>query len=280
MSQVRIVTDSSAELDPSVAVELGITVIPLDICRGADTITDDPCFCSGDFFHQVVKNREHLCVRPPAAQRFETAYRRLSHETSDIVSLHLSSAMNPTVSAACQARDQLLGRVDIRVIDTRFVSHALGYIVTQTAKTAARGASLDDVVKYARDLISRTYYAFAVPTPEALKNSGIYQETYNFGVNGGRHILPLLTLEDGVITPQFQMRSRGPIVDRLTEFVTEFTEWEHLSLVHTSLNPEVKAFRERLSEVANSKQFTEHVYGPVWGSIVGPQAMGAVIVAP
>jgi len=279
MSQVRIVTDSSAELDPSVAAELGITVVPLDICRGSDTVEDSPCFCSGDFFHQMIKNREHICVRPPASQRFETAYRRLSRETSDIVSLHLSAAMSPTVNAACQARDQLLGRVDIRVIDTRFVSHALGYIVMQTAKTAARGASLDDVVKYARDLISRTYYAFSVPTPEMLQDSGIYQETYNFGVNG-RRILPLLTLEDGIITPQFQMRSRGPIVERLAEFVTEFTEWEHLSLVHTPLNPEVKAFREKLSEVADSKQFTEHVYGPVWGSIVGPQAMGAVIVAP
>jgi len=274
MSDARIVTDSSADLSPQVARELGIEVVPLGIRLGSGVMVEGRDLHPLRFHGRVAREGLTATVVAPTPGQFGDAYARLARETSNILSIHLSSRLSGTVQAATRGRLRLLGRCHVSVIDSQAISRGLGILVTEAAKAAQNGVAASEIVRLVRGMIPRTYLAFYVQDPDHLRRHGFLRQSPGalFDVSAR----PILTMEEGEITRVRRLRGRGTALERLFEFVAEFRRLKELSVLHSGLVPEVEEFRARLAESLPSEILKEHIYGPALGAYIGPRALGVV----
>src|SRR5207253_9344160 len=82
----------------------------------------------------------------PTLASFEEAYRRLTSQGCDIVSIHMSSKISGTFNAALIASTSDGVPADrIAIVDSRTISMAEGWVAVRTAEAAREGKSLDEI---------------------------------------------------------------------------------------------------------------------------------------
>jgi DegV family protein with EDD domain len=275
MANARIVTDSAAELDPGLAEELRIAVVPWRIRVGEETVPDGPRLRDASFYRERARKRSPLTALAPTAGDLTRVYESLARETEEIVSIHPSTQFAPLVRIANGARRGLVGRCRIHVLNAQFMSRALGLLVVEAAKAAAEGMSGEDIVRWINGLIPYMYMAFYVDAPRKIVRPSASVDMDEWG--GTATFTPLLLIEEGEIVPLLRSRRRGSPVERLVEFVTEFEGLRHVSLVHTGMREEINPLKAQLSEALPDLAFEEHIYGPVLASRIGSDAIGAVV---
>ncbi|MGI5915345.1 MAG: DegV family protein [Anaerolineae bacterium] len=275
MSNARIVTDSTAELSADIVRELDITVVPWQLTVGFETMMDDPSLRSVAFYKEMIRKKASPTAVAPTVRQLQDVYNKLAVETDEIISIHASSEMGRTVQAATQARAALLGRCDVTVIDSRFISCALGMLVTEAARAAQHGLSGAEIARMVYGMIPRTYFAFYVETLDYLKRNGLVTNSREMAGSAG--FKPLLLLEEGEVVAMQRSRHRGTPAERLIEFVSEFPRVERAVLLHAGLSNSAEEVKTQATEALPDITIDEHIYGPVFGSYVGPGALGMVV---
>jgi len=277
VGQVKIVTDSTADLPAEVATALGITVVPLNVHFGREVLRDGVDITSDEFFRRLRSSQVPPVTSPPSAKTFEEVYARLSQTTDNILSLHISSKLSQTCANALRASRAYLGRINIHVLDSMSTSRGLGILASAAAEAARSGASLDDLVRMMRAFIPRVYVAFFVDTLDYLERGGRIGKAQAL-LGTMFNVKPLLAIEEGEIVPLEKLRNRARAIERLCEFVLEFSDIRQLIILHHDNAQEVAELVELIHTLRPTQQYEVTTYGPVLATHVGPRAMGVVVL--
>jgi DegV family protein with EDD domain len=278
MGKVAIVTDSTAFLEPGAAQELDITVVPLNVHIGDETLRDGIDITPEAFFQRLEQGGSIPRTSPPSVQTFERVYANLHTRTDQILSIHISGRLSQTLNHAQRGAESLLGRCKIVVVDSLTTSLGLGILAKAAARAAQEGANLDEIVRLVRGMIPHIYVVFYVDEMDYLERGrriGRAQAILGTMLN----IKPLLFVEDGEIIPLEKVRTHEKAVEKLFEFVAEFSELEQAAIVqrHPTPTEETKMLLERLEQLFPGMEFPIIQYGPVLASHIGPSAMGVVV---
>jgi DegV family protein with EDD domain len=279
MPKVRIVTDSTAHFfDPAFPEKHNVTVVPLRIHFGSQAFEEGTGISSEQFFRRVAAGGPIPTATSPTVEQFISVYQDLSQTTDKILSIHLSGKLSRTVHNARAGAESVLGRCKVQVIDSLTTSIGLGVLVEAAALAAERGASQEEIVRIVRGMIPRLYTVFFIETMGFLANAGrIGKAQATLGEMLG--IKPFLTLEDGDIVPMEKVRTRQQAVEKLVEFVVEFSAIEHAAILQSSATPteDTRLLLERLAIDFPGRQWPVLAYGPSLSTFLGPDAMGIVI---
>jgi DegV family protein with EDD domain len=278
MGKVAIVTDSTAFLEPGEAQELDITVVPLNVHIGDETLRDGIDITPEAFFQRLEQGGPIPRTSPPSVQTFERVYANIHTRTDEILSIHLSGRLSQTLNHAQRGAEGLLGRCKIIVVDSLTTSLGLGILAKGAARAAQEGANLDEIVRLVRGMIPHIYIVFYVDEMDYLERGrriGRAQAILGTMLN----IKPLLFVEDGEIIPLEKVRTHEKAVEKLFEFVAEFSELEQAAIVqrHATPTEETKMLLERLEQLFPGIEFPIIQYGPVLASHIGPSAMGVCV---
>ncbi len=277
--KVRIVTDSSAQfMDPSIVQRYNITVVPLKIQIGAQVYREGIDLDSDGFFRKMSEKNARPSLLAPDVDQFAEIYARLNRSTDRILSLHLSRSMHDTWQNAKAATQTLLGRCEIAVLDSQTTSVGLGLLVEAAAKMAEQTDSLDEVVRGVRAMISRIYAIFFVDSLDYLQHGGLVSESQAI-LGGMLGIKPFLTIEEGELITMEKVRTRPQAIDKLVEFVTEFSSVDYLVILQNTshLTDQTRMLQERLALEFVDRPFPVVVYKPSLGTFIGPDAMGIIV---
>ena len=276
MPRVKILTDSTADLPPGVAEELGITVLPLTIQLGNKKLRDGIDVTPADFVERMAHVTAPPITLPPTAKHFEQAYAELTKGGNGVVAIHVSSKLSTTFRTATRAATPLLGRHKIVVIDSQLVTVGMGMLVTAAGRAAASNASLDEVVRLVRGMIPRIYIGFFVETLDYLERGGRIGKAQ--AVLGTMlNIKPLLILEEGEIVALEKVRNRAKAIEKMVEFITEFTHIQKLVVLHGNTPLDVQMLIEQTNLVIPNLDISVDHYGPVTATHVGTDALGVVV---
>ncbi len=276
MPPVKIITDSTAEISPELAASLGITVLPLTIQLGNKTYREGIDLTSKDFFSKLARTTATPLLNPPTVAQFEQALDELMKETDEIVVILNSSKLSRTYHNAQRAASPLMGRAKIRLIDSQLLSTGLGMIVVSAARAALEGADVEEVVRLARGLIPRTYIAAFADTLEYLERSGRIRKAQAI-LGTMLNIKPLLILEEGEIVVLEKVRTRATAVEKLVEFIIEFTHIEKMDVLHSTTPEDVALLIEQVNLQLPNLDMKVEIYGPSLGAFLGPGALGVVV---
>ena len=276
MPRVKILTDSTADLPPGVAAELGITVLPLTIQLGNKKLRDGIDVTPADFVERMAHVTAPPITLPPTAKHFEQAYTELTKGGNAVVAIHVSSKLSTTFRTATRAAAPLLGRHKIVVIDSQLVTVGMGMLVTAAGRAAANDASLDEVVRLVRGMIPRIYIGFFVESLDYLERGGRIGKAQ--AVLGTMlNIKPLLILEEGEIVALEKVRNRAKAIEKMVEFITEFTHVQKLVVLHGNTPLDVQMLVEQTNLVIPNLDISVDHYGPVTATHVGTDALGVVV---
>ncbi|GAI35226.1 unnamed protein product, partial [marine sediment metagenome] len=115
---VKIVTDSSADLPPQLAQQLGITVVPLYVRFGSEVYRERVDISDDEFYQRLLHGPTHPVTIQPSPQDFVNAYQELSPEADGIVSIHISSKLSGTCNSALQGKEMTDKGCPIEVVDS------------------------------------------------------------------------------------------------------------------------------------------------------------------
>lgn len=276
MSRVRILTDSTADLPPDVVERLGITVLPLTIHLGPKNLRDGIDTNAEDFVTLLARTATPPTTSAPTSREFDETFAELTKGGGEVVAIHASSKLSPTYRVAQRAAAPLLGRSKIVVIDSQLITVGLGMLVVAAAQAAADGATTEEVVRLVRGMIPRIYLGFFVETLDYLERGGRIGKAQAL-LGAMLNIKPLLILEEGDIVALEKVRNRSKAIEKLVEFITEFTRIERMVILHSSTPDDVKLLIEQINLVVPNLDIQVDHYGPVAATHLGPSALGVVV---
>jgi len=278
LSSIQIVTDSTAQLDPDLVQQLGITVVPLEISFGKQKFREGVDLSPHEFFRRVAQSSVMPASAPPTVEQFRQVYARLGQSADRILSIHISGKLNQTCANARSAADHFLGRCEIIVIDSWTISLGLAILTQAAARAARQNHSLDDIVRLTRGMIPHLYAVFFTETLEYLERENHLSKSQAIlGTMMG--IKPFLAIEEGEIVPMEKARTRDKAIDKLVEFVNEFSNVEQISIVQSPLRAsnDARYLLDRLRSNFSRYKFDAITYGPTLGTYIGPASLGLIV---
>jgi DegV family protein with EDD domain len=276
MAQVRIVTDSSAELSADTVARLAITVIPLSIHFGQESFRDGIDLSPREFFRRLAGTNSLPYATAPPLHVFEDTFKTLGKETEDIVSIHISAKLSGTANLARQAASSLIGQHRIAAVDSLSTSLGQKELVIAAGEAAQQGANIDEVVRLVRGMTPHIYLVFFVESLEYLERGGrIGKAEALLGTMLG--IKPLLIIEDGEILPLEKVRTRSNGIDKLFEFITEFPHIEKVTILKGVNAIDPAGLLDRLHASYPDRDIRTVTYGPILCTFLGPGAVGVFV---
>lgn len=276
---MRIVTDSAVHFaDPAWAERMGVVIVPHTIQFGNQTFREGIDITPEEFFRRVALGDPKPVTLPPTVEDFTRVYTGLARTSDYILSIHTSSKLSRAYRHAKMAADALLGRTQVRVVDSMTISRGLGILVEVALRAAEQGRSLDEIVRLVRGLISSIYMVFVVEDLTYLERSGRMGPAQAIlGTMLG--IKPFLTIEEGDLIPMEKVRSRDKAVEKLLEFITEFANIAELAILQSARHPteDTRLLLERLAVEYPNQEFSVQMYGPTLGCFIGPNSLGVLV---
>lgn len=278
--QIQIVTDSTSDLDPEVASDLGIHVVPLYVHFGEESYKDSIDISADEFYEKLVSGTISPKTSQPTPEDFASLYRNLASK-GPVLSMHVSNLLSGTMNSANLAREMVLKEMpeaQIAVVDTYLASLGLANAVIETKKFVGGGVSLEEAAEFATSISSRTRIIVSVDTLEYLVRGGRIGKAQGL-VGGLLQIKPILHLVDGEIHPYDKARTTRKARRRLISIVTEQKDHIVGAAVATTTELELgKEIAETLTNELNVEEVPIFRIGPVVGTHGGPGTVGVAFV--
>ena len=169
MTKIKIVTDSSVTIEPEVAKELDITIVPLSVMVDG-VVYSDADLEEGEFLRLMQSSRNLPKTSQPPVGVFADVFEQMAEDGAQIISIHMSHALSGTVEAARQGAT--LANADVTVVDSSFTDQAMKFQVTEAAKLAKEGASLDEILAKIEEVKEKTELYIGLSTLENLVKGG------------------------------------------------------------------------------------------------------------
>ncbi len=277
MSSMKIVTDSTADIDPGVVEDLGIEVVPI-LIHANDRIYRMGVDISTEQFYELLQNGTcQFRTSAPSPLVFEHLYRRLALECDYIFSVHASAHFGDIMASAAQARSKLPASTNrLELIDSKSTSMGMGLVVLTAAQAIKDGATPDEVFQLINGMIRHTHIAFFVDTMDYLERSGRLSIASSV-LGSMQRIKPLMILDEGEIVPYERTRTRAKAIEGLYTFIEDFPHVQNVTILYSTTPEDVEKLQEKIEPIFPREQIQVAQFGPGTAIHLGPGSMGVVV---
>ncbi len=271
---IRIVTDSTADLPPRFAHDLGISVVPLSVIFGDEVFREGIDISHDLFYDKLMRGKEMATTSAPSVGDFLEVYEPLLKETDEIASIHISSKLSATCDNARQAAQIMADRgARIEVIDSQVVSLGLTFVTLAAARVARENGDVEHIKAAVERTIQRLRIYFMLDTLEYLRRGGRIGRGRAF-LGALLRVKPLLSLRDGEVHPEERVRTKVHAMERLFQIATSFHNVREVAIGYSTNPQDAHDFQRRLQGVLPHVNILVTRVGPVIGAHGGPGVLG------
>jgi DegV family protein with EDD domain len=274
---VKIVTDSTADIPPQIGQDLGINIVPLQVRFGTEVYRDGVDLTTRDFYRKLISSNKLPTTASPSSVEVAQLFDKLTEETDEIVSIHLSSKFSVLYEVALRAKEQMKKQCRVEVIDSQSGIMGLGLIVIAAAREAENGASFEQVVEIVRQAIPKSHVRMCFDTLEYLRKGGRIGRARAL-LGSILKVNPILGIKDGEAYPFGRERSWSKAVDNLYNFANSFDNVRGLAVEYATTPNEAEALAQRLSPISPNHNVYMSMVSPVVGTHVGPHVLAVSVL--
>jgi DegV family protein with EDD domain len=269
---VQIVTDSAADIEPERAAAHGIRVVPLTIRFGDEEFVDGVDLSASQFYEKMATSGVMPSTAAPAPGAFEAAFREAGANGDPVVCINLSSALSATMQSAENGARAVGDDHDVRVVDSKSITAALGLKVLAAAEAAENGASADEIVKLVEELSGRTRIFGALNTLENLKKNGRIGGAQAM-IGGLLSIKPIVDISSGAVEEAAKLRTRRRSLEWLRDRLFQEPETDIVAVCH-GVADDYEELVDLISPRYSGDRVQIWTIGPVIGAHGGPAMAG------
>jgi DegV family protein with EDD domain len=272
VSNVAIVTDSTADLPAQLVKSRNVTVVPLTLNFEGRSLLDGVEIRPSEFYRRLPNATTHPTTSQPSPALFAEAYARLLQDHDEIVSIHISEKLSGTYASAVQGAEMSDAK-RVRVVDSQLVSMSLGLITLAATQIAAGGADGGTVERRIAEMREHVQTYFSVATLEFLRRGGrIGRASAMLG--SVLQVKPVLCIRDGLVTPLERVRTFDRALNRIVELTREVDRGRGLCVIvgHGDAEADAERVARELEPIADTLMIQP--LGPVVGAHAGPGVVG------
>jgi len=219
----------------------------------------------------------------PSVEDFSQIFMQCGQKHQSVLAILHSSELSLAVENAQKAAQIVKNSSTINVIDSQTTGAGLGLLVQAAAQAAAKyngnEVDADEVCNIIRGLVSHVYTVFFLPNLNTLADSG-YLDPAQAIIGEMLGIIPFYVMESGKLVSIQKARNTRQLVDLLFEFVSEFTDLEHIALLqgYPPYEQEIRSLRDRISNAYPNVPLTEHHLSLSLISLLGSRSLGLVVM--
>ena len=276
MPQVKIVSDSTADIVPDEAKRLGISVVPLNLTIDQDHYKDGMDITPREFYQKLPHAKKLPTTSQPSIGAFQDVFRNLTDEGAHVVCITMSAKLSGTYNSARMAAENFAsGRVT--VVDSTTVTGAEAFFVQTAVEMARLGKSAEQIVAELTDMTGRVQVIAALDTLEYLHKGGRIGAAATL-IGGLLNFKPIIQVKDGEVKPLERVRSKNKAVQRIAELVKTGGKLDRLCILHGDSQDEAGELALMLADAFPMKDIHQYSIGPVIGTYAGPRAIGVGLV--
>jgi DegV family protein with EDD domain len=277
---VAIVTDSTSDLQPERAAELGIRVVPLLVRFGTQEFRSGVDLSTADFWTRMLApDAPFPTTAAPTPGAFAEAFAdAFAAGAESVVCVTIGSRMSATFASAEIAAKEHPGR-EIHVVDSTSVSMGVGHLVMLGVELAAAGRTGAAIAATLRERAADVDLYVAFDTLEYVRRGGRLSPA-RAAIGTMLSVKPIITVVDGVVETADRVRTRAKARERVAELLTA-RPVERIAIIDVFAD-DIEAFRDmvvgRLPGGVDPAYVSVNLVGPSVGPHVGPGAVGGVVL--
>lgn len=278
MTKVAVVTDSVACIPADLVEKYGIHVAPVQIIWDRTTYRDGVDLSTQEFYTRLRTSKTLPTTSSSIQGEFIQIFEGLRKKVDSIVTIVLTGELGGAYSSASNAKE-MVNDIPIEVIDTRSCMMAQGFIVLEAAKVAARGGTMEEVAKVARDTIPKVHLFWTMDTLEYMRKGGrvsLPQAT----IASWLKVKPIVFMNEGKIEPLARVRTRPKAIEKLLELMeqkTTDTSPLHVAVMHGDAPGEAEQLEQLIAARFNCSELMKSEITPVIGTHMGPGTLGLAL---
>jgi DegV family protein with EDD domain len=280
MLNVHIITDSGAHFtDLRFVQQNPVTVVPNKLDIGGKSYYEGVDLDAESALRFIAAQPKPPVLTPPSVTDYVQAYNKAARTADVILSIHASREIYGSWSNARKAAQQVSAHNRIAVIDSQSLCVGQGMLVQAAADAAKTEQTMDDLVRKVRGVVERIYSVYYVESIDYLLHNKLISVSH--GILGAMlGIRPFLTIENGRLTPIEKVRTRMQAIERLVEFIIEFTDLKDVMILQNKpeQTDQTRMIQDRLAAEFQGRDFPYSVYNASLAALIGTDATGLVIL--
>ncbi len=274
---VKVITDSGSDITQEEAKKLDITVVPLYLHFGEEVYRDRVDMDEDEFYRKLVTSSVHPFTSSPSPGDFAKVYEEAARETSEIVSIHVTSKHSATYGAALLGREMAEKKgCRIEVIDSRGMTMWQGLVAIAAAKAAESQNSLHQVIEKVRETISQMRALALLDTLIYAIKGGRLDKAFS-AIEWVLSVKSLITLRDGEIRPAGLVRNRKRGIDRLRKFIASAVYLEDIAIAYSTTPDDAQTLADCVRLLFPDMVPRIVRIGPALGVHAGPGVLATII---
>lgn len=253
MAKVKICADSVCDLSEEMKQRYNISVVPLYVRCGEQTMRDGVEITQKDVFAHYRSTGKLCATAAVNIDDFTTFFKEQLEGYDELVLVTISSEFSSTYQNACIAAEDF---PNVRVVDSRNLSTGEGLVTIAAAKFAEQGLSADEIAEKLGEVIPRVDASFFVANVEYLHKGGRCSSIAALGANLLK-LRPCIEVKDGKMN--VVKKYRGSIEKTIVDYVKDRlsnveVEDDLIFITHTTSEGYVS---QTANEIKKYKQFKE-----------------------
>jgi len=222
MRKIAIVTDSTSDIELSIAQKMKIRVVPLYVQMGDQTFIDNVDITREQIYETMAQGVIPKTSQPTQAD-FRAVFEQVLTEAEHIIVICIGELLSGTLSSARTAASELQADQNrFSFIDSRCTSAGLGLVVMHAATLAEEGYPAEEVVSQTQALVNRTRMYGTFDTLKYVLAGGRFDWGKAGEIMGNMiPVKPVLLFKNGKISVSGFCRTRKKAIEKMCSFVKE-----------------------------------------------------------
>lgn len=197
MANLRIITDTAADITTEEAKALDITLVPLTIRFGEEEVPMDTEADFKAFFDRLDEVKTLPATSQPSPELYLEQFLDAKAQGDEVLVLTLSGGLSGTINSA-QLAKEMSGYEPITIIDTRQAIITQRMLVERAVLRRAQGVSRDAIAREIQEAKDRLVVCGVLDTLTFLRKGGRIPPTFDI-IGNALRIKPIIELKDGAL---------------------------------------------------------------------------------
>lgn len=277
---VKIIADTSSGISAEMAAQLDLTIVPLRVNFGLETLRDGVDISSAAFLDRLAASKHFPTTSQPPAGDFLEVFKRFRADGHDVLCVLLSNKLSGTVVSANAARQQL-NDGHVTVFDTLNVASGDAILVMEAARLALLGRSVPEILARLTVMRTRVQLYFSVDTLEYLAKGGRVSNAQAF-IGSLLQMKPILKVENGLVEGAEKIRTTSKAHQRLREIAEAGIRGKsqaQVVVMYTVIKDVAQHMADDLRAAYHLPEVPVQHISPAVSAHTGPRALGVAFYA-
>lgn len=270
---IKIITDSTSDIDVTYAKELNIDIVPLKVIIDGKEYKDRVDLQPDQFYSLLEKSEVLPTTSQPSPQEFLNYYEEAKEKGDSVIVMTLSGTISGTYQSANIAKD-LAEYENIYVIDSLNATQALRLLVLKAVALREEGKDAETIFNELQAYKERVRIVAFVDTLEYLCKGGRMSKTVA-AAGTLLKVKPIIGLRDGKLEMFSKARGAVKATAKIIELIHEDGEIdfkEPICIGYTGNDEGLEKFEQALRDEFKLEDVLHGFVGPVIGTHAGPGA--------